>query len=284
MNPLRQQMIDLMTYRNFSPRTHESYLGAISRLADYYHRSPELITPEEIQQWLMFLFLKKKLSPATILLTSHGIKFFYHQVLGKEDRLLKLYLPKRPQKIPDLLTPQEVRKIITASKNRKIYAMLSLCYGCGLRLSEVTGVHISHIDSANNRLKVVQGKGKKDRVIPLTQGVLMILREYWKYYRSPKFLFYGSIDDQRISDGTLQKSYQSTKKRAGIKKKGGIHGLRHAYATHQLDAGMPIHQLKDILGHTDIRTTLRYLHWCPKTSSENFDLMKGWDPYKQEKS
>jgi len=82
-----------------------------------------------------------------------------------------------------------------------------------------------------------------------------------------------------MSDGALQKSYQATKNRAGVTKKGGIHALRHAYATHQIDAGMPIHQLKDILGHTDIRTTLRYLHWCPKTSSENFDLLQDWDGF-----
>jgi site-specific recombinase XerD len=280
MNPLRQQMIDLMSFRNYSPRTHQTYLGHVKNLALYYHRSPEEITEEEVEQWLMFLFLKKKLAPASVMQAFNALKFLYSQVLKKEDFLLKITLPKREQKIPDLLSPKEVKQIINASKNRKVYAMLSLCYGCGLGLSEVTGVQVNHIDSKNQRLKIVQGKGKKDRMVPMTSGVINVLREYWKYYRSPDFLFYGSRDEDRLSDSTLQKSYTTTKKQAGVTKKGGIHALRHAYATHQIDAGMPIHQLKDILGHTDIRTTMRYLHWCPKTSSENFDLLQNWDGFK----
>jgi len=284
MNPLRQQMIDLMTYRNYSPRTHEAYLGHATHLTAYYHRSPEQITEKEVEQWLMFLFLKKKLAPASVMQAANALKFLYCQVLEKEDFLLKITLPKRAQIIPDLLTPKEVRQIITASKSRKTYAMLTLCYGCGLRLSEVTGVQVGHIDSKNQRLKIVQGKGKKDRIVPLTTGILNVLREYWKYYRSPNYLFYSSRGEQRLCDSTLQKSYQTTKERSGVTKKGGIHALRHAYATHQLDAGMPIHQLKDILGHTDIRTTMRYLHWCPKTSSENFDLIQDWGNFEQESS
>jgi site-specific recombinase XerD len=283
MNPLRQKMIDLLTYRNYSPCTHEAYLGHVKHLAEYYHRSPEQISEEEVKQWLMFLFLTKKLAPASVLQAANAINFLYHQVMGKEDFLPKVTLPKRAQKIPDLLTQDEVKLIINASKNRKIYALLSLCYGCGLRVSEVTTVQVNQIDSKNQRLKIVQGKGKKDRIVPLTQGILNVLREYWRYYRSPKYLFYGKNEEQAITDGSVQKSYQATKKRAGVTKKGGIHALRHAYATHQLDAGMPIHQLKDILGHTTIQTTMRYLHWCPKTSSENFDLLKNWDDFKQEK-
>jgi integrase/recombinase XerD len=284
MNPLRQQMVELMTYRNYSLRTHEAYLYHVKHLASYYHRSPEKITEKEVEQWLMFLFLKKKLAPASVMQASNALKFLYCQVLERDDFLLNISLPKREQKIPDLLTPKEVKQIISASKNRKIYAMLSLCYGCGLRVSEVTAVQVNQIDSKNQRLKIVQGKGKKDRMVPITSGVLNVLREYWQYYRSPHYLFYGSRDEQRLSDNTLQKSYKATKERSGVTKKGGIHALRHAYATHQLDAGMPIHQLKDILGHTDIRTTLRYLHWCPKTSSEQFDLLQHWDSFKQETS
>jgi len=279
MNPLRQQMIDLMSYRNYSPRTHETYLGHVKHLADYYHRSPEQISEKEVEQWLMFLSLTKKLAPATILQATNAINFLYHQVLGKAEFLAKITLPKRAQKIPELLTQEEVRRIIYASKNRKIYALLSLCYGCGLRLSEVTTVQVTHLDSKNQRLKIVQGKGKKDRIVPLGQGILKVLREYWRYYRSPSYLFYGKIEEHPITQSSVQKAYQAAKKRAGVTKKGGIHALRHAYATHQLDAGMPIHQLKDILGHTDIRTTLRYLHWCPKTSSEQFDLLQHWDGF-----
>ena len=168
MNPLRQQMVELMTYRNYSLRTHEAYLYHVKHLASYYHRSPEQITEKEVEQWLMFLFLKKKLAPASVMQASNALKFLYCQVLERDDFLLNISLPKREQKIPDLLTPKEVKQIISASKNRKIYAMLSLCYGCGLRVSEVTAVQVNQIDSKNQRLKIVQGKGKKDRMVPIS--------------------------------------------------------------------------------------------------------------------
>jgi len=278
MTPLRQKMIDLMTYRNLSPRTHESYLGAVERLTRYYQRPPEQISVEDIQLWLMHLSLKQHLAPASINVAANGIKFLYRQVLGQDDFLLKFKLPKRIQKIPALLTRQEVQQIIAASQNQKYYAMLSLCYGCGLRLGEVVAVKISHLDSEHHRLKVEQGKGKKDRVVPLPPRVLAILRQYWHYYRSQSYLFFSSRNEKKaVSDTSLQKAFHTAKKKAGIDKVGGVHSLRHAYATHQLDAGMPIHQLKDILGHTDIRTTLRYLNWCPQTSATHFDLLDGWE-------
>ncbi len=282
MNPLRQQMVDLMTYRNFSLRTVESYLSHVTHLAKFYNRSPEQITSEEAQQWLMFLFLNKQLAPASIHQAFNALKFLYHQVLDREGYLNKLTLPKRAQRIPDLLTPVEVQRIIQSCTNLKYYAMLSLCYGCGLRLTEIVAVQINHLDSKHHRIKIEQGKGKKDRVIPLSESLLGVLRQYWQSYRSIDLLFYTKQKDHMMSVSTLQKVFQSAKKKAAVAKKGGIHSLRHAYATHQLDAGMPIHQLKDILGHTDIHTTMRYLHWCPKTSSENFDLLQNWDDFKQE--
>ncbi len=284
MNPLRQQMVDLMTYRNFSLRTVESYLSHVTHLAKFYNRSPEQITSEEAQQWLMFLFLNKQLAPASIHQAFNALKFLYHQVLDREGYLNKLTLPKRAQRIPDLLTPVEVQRIIQSCTNLKYYAMLSLCYGCGLRLTEIVAVQINHLDSKQHRIKIEQGKGKKDRVIPLSESLLGVLRQYWQSYRSIDLLFYTKQKDHMMSVSTLQKVFQSAKKKAAVAKKGGIHSLRHAYATHQLDAGMPIHQLKDILGHTDIHTTMRYLHWCPKTSSENFDLLQNWDDFKQEQA
>jgi integrase/recombinase XerD len=282
MNPLRQQMIELMTYRNFSPRTHEVYLSHIIHLAKFYKRSPEKITSEEVQQWLKFLFLNKQLAPASVHQAYNALNFLYHQVLGREGYLSKLTLPKRAQRIPDLLTPLEVQRIIQSCPNLKYYTMLSLCYGCGLRLTEIVAVQVNHLNSKQRRIKIEQGKGKKDRVIPLSEGLLGVLRQYWHYYRSIDLLFYTKREGHMMSVSSLQKVYQAAKDKAEVAKKGGIHALRHAYATHQLDVGMPIHQLKDILGHTDIRTTMRYLHWCPKTSSEHFDLLQNWAIFEQE--
>lgn len=276
MNTLRQQMIDIMTYRNFSPRTHEVYLGWVIRLAKYYQRTPEKISEPEIEHWLMELVLKHHLAPASVRQAANGITFLYQQVLKRDDFLMKISLPKRPQKIPALLTPAEVRQIIQSSLNSKHYALLSLCYGCGLRLSELIGVQCDAIESTHLRLKVVQGKGKKDRIIPLPPSVLTILRAYWHHYRPVRYLFNGRYPGKPLSESAPQRAYKAAKAKAGVTKPGGIHGLRHAFATHQLDAGMPIHQLKEILGHTDIKSTMRYLHWCPQTSGNNVDLLSDW--------
>ena len=161
MTALRQKMIDLMSFCNLSPRTHEAYLHAVSRLANYYHRSPEKITEEEVHLWLMHIFLKQHLAPASVHQAANGVKFLYHQVLGLEDFLIKISLPKRPQKIPALLTRQEVQAIIKSTRNLKHYTMLSLCYGCGLRLGEVIAVQVSALDTTNRRLKVVQGTNSR---------------------------------------------------------------------------------------------------------------------------
>jgi len=246
MTPLRQQMINLMTYRNFSLRTHEAYLGWVFCLAKHYRRTPLEISETEIEQWLMHLSLKQHLAPASVRQAANGVIFLYRHVLKREDFLVKISLPKRPQKIPALLTPQEVYMLIHSSRNHKHYAFLSLCYACGLRLSELLVVQINAIDSANLRLKIVQGKGKKDRMVPLTPSVLAILRHYWRYYRPSTYLFSGRTQGKPMCENTPQKAYHAAKDKAGIDKPGGIHALRHAFATHQLDAGMPIHQLKEI--------------------------------------
>lgn len=276
MSILRQQMVDLMTYRNYSLRTQQCYLSWIVRLVKDYQCSPEQIGEIEVEQWLMQLVLKHHLAPASVRQAANAITFLYRQVLKRDDFLLNLTLPKRAQKIPALLTPQEVRTLIQSSVNDKHYAFLSLCYGCGLRLSELVMLQYDAIDSAQFRLKVVQGKGKKDRVVPLPASVLSILRQYWQRYRPIRYLFNGRYLGKPMSHNAPQRAFHAAKDKAGIRKPGGIHSLRHAYATHQLDAGMPIHQLKDILGHTDIRTTMRYLHWCPKTAEKQTDLLANW--------
>ena len=161
MTPLRQQMINIMTYRNFSLKTHEVYLGWVFCLAKHYRRAPEEISETEIEQWLMHLVLKQHLAPASVRQAANGVTFLYRQVLKREDFLVKISLPKRPQKIPALLTPQEVHDIIQSSRNQKYYALLSLCYGCGLRLSEVVAVQINAINSTSLRLKIVQGTNSR---------------------------------------------------------------------------------------------------------------------------
>lgn len=274
MNPLRQKMIDLMTFRQFSPKTHQAYLIAVTKLSGYYHRSPEQITSDEVKHWLIKTANERNWSASTVQQTMMGLKFFYGQVLGKKDFLQTIPLPKRPQKIPLLLNQHEVYKILHATRNIKNLALLSLCYGCGLRVSELVAVTQEQVDSKRSILRVIQGKGKKDRHIPVSKSLLNLLRHYWKVVHPKHFLFCSGTHIRPLGISSAQKIFTRAKHQAGINKHGGIHSLRHAYASHQLEQGLPIHHLQKYLGHSDIKQTMRYLHWLPNTQGSAIDLLR----------
>jgi integrase len=143
--------------------------------------------------------------------------------------------------------------------------MLTVCYGCGLRLSEVLGLRVADIDGERKLLRITQGKGAKDRLVPLSPTLLEALRTYWRLYRPDDWLFAGRAGEP-LSPTVLQKAFTQAKRAAGVSTPGGIHGLRHAYATHQLAAGLPVERLQRLLGHASIATTLRYVHWLPSAA------------------
>lgn len=263
MTPLRQQMIDVMLVRGMSPKTHRSYLNAVTALSQYYQRSPDQISGEELQAYFLYLVKEREQSLATCRLALNAFRFFYKHVLGREDFGLELSVPSREQRIPDLLTRAEVARILSACANVKHRVLLTTCYGCGLRVSEVVNLQIGHIDSERQLLRIVQGKGRKDRLVILSPSLLELLRQYWQILKPPLWLFPGQRVDAPMSLETGQRVFKRAKHRAGIDKVGGIHSLRHAYATHQLEDGMPIHQLQRLLGHQNIQSTLRYAHWVP---------------------
>lgn len=279
MTPLRKKMIDLMTFRQFSPKTHQVYLSAVSKLTTHYHRSPEQISQEEVERWLMETAAERKWSASTVHQTMMALKFCYHHVLEKKDFLLEIPLPKRPQKIPVLLSQKEVYAILQSTQNLKHLTLLSLCYGCGLRVSELVALTHNDIDSERLLLRVVQGKGRKDRSIPLSPSLLELLRQYWLAWHPNHYLFCsGQQQKKALGVSSVQKLFAQAKRNAGVKKEGGIHSLRHAYATHQLERGLPIHQLQQFLGHSDIRITLRYLHWVPSAQGMASDLLAQFIP------
>ncbi len=263
MTPLRQQMIDALQMRGMSPRTHDSYLRAVTDLAQYYHRSPDQVSGEELQQFFLYLLKERAFSPASCRLYLNALRFFYLQVLGRDSFGVTIVVPKREQRIPELLMRSEVARIISACGNIKHRLLLSTCYGCGLRVSELVKVECRHIDGERQLLRVEQGKGGKDRAVVLSPALLDALRDYWRWQRPPQWIFPGRDKAAPMSIETAQKVFQRAKKQAGVTKVGGIHSLRHAYATHQLEAGLPIHQLQRQLGHQNIQSTLRYAHWTP---------------------
>lgn len=263
MTPLRAKMIKAMQTRGFSVRTHESYLNAVTDLARYFHRSPDQLGLDDLRRYFEYLATERCLSGASCRLFLHGIRFLYLQVLGWSAFDVAIPIPKKAQRIPELLTRSEVGRILSACANPKHRMMLTLCYGCGLRLGELVSLKVRDIDGERKLLRVEQGKGAKDRLVPLSDTLLAQLRAYWRLFRPTDWLFPGRTFTEMLSETSVQKAFTQAKARAGIKKIGGIHSLRHAYATHQLEAGLPVHRLQRLLGHQDIHSTLRYVHWVP---------------------
>jgi site-specific recombinase XerD len=278
MTQLREKMIDEMTLRGFSPRTHQSYLRAVKELAGYYHQPPDQLSADQLQAYFLYLVKERHLSDASCRLYRHAIRFFYLEVLKQAAFDIELHVPKRKRRIPELLKRTEILRIVRSCINHKHRMLLLTCYGCGLRVSELVKLKLQHIDGERGLLRIEQGKGGKDRHVILAPTLLKALRDYWRLEQPRVWLFPNTHHCQPLSAGSAQKIYQRAKQHAEITKRGGIHSLRHAYATHQLQAGMPLQQLQYQLGHRSIQTTLRYVHWVMSEQNQDkrgADLIAG---------
>lgn len=277
MTPLRAAMVRAMQVRGFSPRTHESYLAAVTDLARHFDRSPAQLDVKDLRSYFEYLAVERALAPATCRLALNGIRFLYLNVLERPSFDVPIPVPKRPQRIPELLSREEVGRILGCCRRGKQRMLLTLCYGCGLRLSELVAVRVRDIDGERAWLRIEQGKGAKDRLVPLSATLLEQLRGYWREHRPKHWLFPGRAPGRMLCQTTVQKLYTRAKGQAGIEKIGGVHALRHAYATHQLEAGLPVHRLQRLLGHRNIHSTLRYVHWVPdyREGSGSHDLIAG---------
>jgi integrase/recombinase XerD len=226
MTPLRQQMITAMQMHGFSPRTHESYLAAVRDLAKFTRRSSDLLAHADLTRYFEHLVVQRRLAPASVRLMYNGIRFFYLKVLGWPTVALEVTLPKRPQRIPELLTRGAVAAILAACDDPRLRTMLTVCYGCGLRLSEVLALRVQDIDGERRLLRITQGKGAKDRLVPLSPTLLEELRADWRLYRPADWLFAGRTGEP-LCASTLQRASTDAKQAAGVTTVGGIHGLRH---------------------------------------------------------
>lgn len=264
ITPLRQKMIDELTLRGYSPKTLDSYLYALTKVAKHYNRSPDTLTVDEIQNWILYLINDRKLSKSSCRLYVNALRFLFVKVLKKKPLGVVITYPKLEQRIPELLTRKEVAAILQACPNAKHRMMLATCYGCGLRVSELICLKVKDIDGERYLLRITQGKGAKDRLVTMSPELLRQLRAYWNDFRPSTWLFSNAtIPSKHLTPTTPQKAFTRAKRKVGIKKIGGIHSLRHAYATHQLESGLSIHKLKQLLGHKDIHSTMRYIHWIP---------------------
>ena len=274
--PLRQRMIDEMTLRGMSPRTHESYLGAVSGLAKYYKRPPDGLSIEDIRNYLLHLERDRHLAWNSLNQAASGLRFFYFKTLKWEPARMDIPPRKTPSRLPEVLSREEVDRLFSSVDNIKHRTALMTIYAAGLRLSEVLHLRIDDIDSSRMAIRVEQGKGKKDRYTVLSPSLRVQLRSYWKQYPSQEYLFFGMGPDKPLNDTALQKAYTQAKHKAGIRKEGGVHTLRHCFATHLLEAGADIRTLQVLLGHSDLRTTARYLQIRRDqihTYASKFDLL-----------
>ncbi len=260
MTTLRMRMDNDLLVRGMAERTRESYLAAVTRLARHYDRSPDRLSPQEVQAYLVHMLREEHLAWSTCGIAVHAFRFLYHTTLGRPESTFTIPGSKQPQRLPEILSPGEVRRLIDSTANRKQRALLATTYGAGLRVSEVVRLQLHHLDAERMSLRVEQGKGAKDRDTLLSPRLLEELRAYWREYRPPLWLFPARDGKRPMDVSTAQKFYTAAKQRAGITKRGGIHALRHAFATHLLEAGTDLHTIQRLLGHGDIRTTTRYFH------------------------
>lgn len=257
MTALRQKMIRDMQLRRFSARTQETYLSVVERFARHYRQSPDRIPSEKAQDYILHLLNERRLSWSTCDVHANGLMFFYRVVLGQPNALT---LPPRrhAQRLPEILSASEVERLFAATSDLKHRVMFMVAYGGGLRLNELTHLKVTDIDSKRMLIRVEQAKGNKDRYTLLSQRLLRELRAYWQAYRPKTWLFPGKTPDTPLHESSVQKAIILAKIKAGIRKGGGIHVLRHCFATHLLEAGTDLRTIQNLMGHKSIQTTARY--------------------------
>lgn len=267
MSPLRRRMIRELELQRKSPKTIKAYVAAVAQLAEHYGRGPDRISLEEIRSFLHHLIAERKLAFSSVNQKLAGIRFFFEKVLGQDA--LQLRVPaKRSGRLPEPLSRQEIARLLAAVNNPKHRALMMTCYGAGLRVSELVHLKVTDIHSERMVIRVEQGKGRKDRYSLLSARLLWELRDYWRAYRPPEWLFPNRDRSGPLPSTTAQKVYYDAKRRAGITRGQGIHGLRHSFATHLMEAGVDLPTIQRLLGHTSLATTAKYLHVTSKHLGE----------------
>jgi integrase/recombinase XerD len=260
MTILRQRMTEDMQVRNLSPHTQASYLQQVSLFARYFCTSPELLTPEHIRTYQLYLTNEKKLATNSIHTAVAALRFLYRVTLKKEWTFGEdIPLPKKPQKLPVVLSPEEVVHFLGCVGCGKHRVILTTCYAAGLRISEAVRLKAAAIDSVRMVIRVEQGKGRKDRYVMLSPMLLEILRHHWRAVRPKEWLFPGSRDDRPITKDAVEAACQKAHRLAGLSKPVTPHSLRHAFAVHLLESGTDLRTIQLLLGHRSLATTAKYL-------------------------
>jgi len=250
-----------LVLKGYSPSTIKTYTGEFMSFLQIIKGVPATeFSPERLKDYLYYCATELKLSEATLHSKINALKFYYEQVLGREKFFWEIPRPKKRLQNPTLFNQDEIAAILKATENVKHKTMLMMAYSAGLRVSEVVALKPTDIDSKRMCLHIRQGKGKKDRMVGLSPVLLVMLRAYWREFEPKVYLFEGQEAGTPYTTRSLQLVMNQAKERANVFKRGSIHALRHSFATHLLDKGTDVTLIMKLLGHNDIKTTLRYLH------------------------
>ena len=266
ISPLRQRMIEDMNGRNLGPATQRSHIASCKRFAAYLKRSPDTATADEVR-----LFQRELIETGASICNRNrimtGLKFLFRITLRRHDLAAEIYHLKEPQKLPQVMSPDETRRLLAMAGSLKVQTLLSLTYGCGLRAGEVLRLKAGDIDSAQRIIRIIQAKGRKDRHVMLSPDVLALLRQWWKV-RPTRFdegvapgerlMFPGRKPGKPMTTRQLGRLFQETVEAAGIKKRVTVHTLRHSFATHLLEQGTDVRLIQALLGHDKLDSTARY--------------------------
>ncbi len=267
-------MIREMRIRNYSPRTIKTYVSLLSQLSRYYNSSPDQLTVDQIKDYLHHKVLDDSCSISLINQTIGALKIFYQDVLGISWESINIKRPRKEKKLPVVLSKGEVASVINHTRNLKHKAILAVAYSAGLRRQEIVNLKVADIDSARMVIRVINGKGKKDRETLLADNTLKLLKQYYPVFKPTELLFEGYPPGTPYSFTSISNILKRSVKKAGINKKATIHSLRHSFATHLLEQGTNINIIQRLLGHYSIRTTMIYLQVAqmdPKAVSSPFD-------------
>jgi site-specific recombinase XerD len=269
-----QQFVEL---KDFKPPTRKEYVRYVRRLADHFHGDPAALSEDQLRQYFLFLRQEKKFSGSAMSIAKAALQLFFREHLGRADwKVFSELVIRRGQPLPLVLAREEVARVLGVLRVERFRVCLRLIYGCGLRVGEAVKVQVRDIDGAQLRLRIVQGKGGKDRYVPLTQTLLEELRAFWKTHRDPVWLFPapGCAWRERgvrpraalggaathLSVSAVQNAFRLARAECGLKAEATVHTLRHCYATHLLEEGVSLRLISQYLGHASLDVTVLYTH------------------------
>ena len=268
MTQLRTKMLEELRRRNYSDRTATTYVRIVHEFAQHFHRSPDKLGPEQIRQYQAYLFQTKKLAPATVSQYVSALRFLFVKTLRRHFLAEYIPFPKCLHRLPTVLSPEEVARLIDASPNLYHRTLLMTLYSTAMRRAELCRLKVTNIDSQRMMIRIEQGKGRRDRNVPLSPKLLETLRVYWRWMKPKTFLFPGTVKGLRadvpITPNVVWLACRQAAQAAGIRKHLSPHSLRHSCASHLLEAGADLRTIQVLLGHSRLQHTLVYLHLSPK--------------------